>query len=91
MNACFVYCCEYDAAGTTMHVSPTESAVFKSMLGQCDILAGRRFAKQLLGERKLRFGLGLAVKKGRQTNQYRDKDKNKQDEESDETNLVCFF
>lgn len=61
-----------------MHVSPTELAVFKSMLGQCEILAGRHFAKQLLGERKLRFGLGLAVKKGRQTNQYRDKDKNKQ-------------
>lgn len=88
MNICFVYCCEYDAAGTTMHVLPTESAVFKSMLGQCDILAGRHLAKQLLGERKLRFGLGLAVKKGQQTNQYRD---NKQHEESDETNLVCFF
>lgn len=71
-----------------MHVSPTESAVFKSMLGQCDILAGRHFAKQLLGERKLRFGLGLAVKKGQQTHQYRD---NKQYEESDEANLVCFF
>lgn len=47
MDVRFVCSCEYDAAGTAVHVSPTESPAFRLMFGQCDVLVGRHHLKRL--------------------------------------------